>query len=163
MTGLHVDEEPAEEPAEHGRFACYPQAIEAVAEADEADLVAAVLRDQDMTMADSAVCRHLDRRAADLLTGPAFTAWARTMTEVFADRDFLTLRLREWTLLRTIALGRPWTAEDLTSASDWFQRTATTMRFVVSPEALSLLAERGRTRRVRNAASRQPQRPDQPN
>ncbi|MET7725718.1 hypothetical protein [Streptomyces mirabilis] len=163
MTGLHVDEEPAEEPAEHGRFACYLQALEAVAEADEADLVAAVLRDQDMTMADSAVCRHLDRRAADVLTGPAFTAWARTMTEVFADRDFLTLRLREWILLRTIALGRPWTAEDLTSASDWFQRTATTMRLVVSPEALSLLAERGRTRRVRNAASRQLQRPDQPN
>ncbi|MEU0817742.1 hypothetical protein [Streptomyces mirabilis] len=163
MTGLHVDEEPAEEPAEHGRFACYLQALEAVAEADEADLVASVLRDQDMTMADSAVCRHLDRRAADLLTGPAFMAWARTMTEVFADRDFLTLRLREWTLLRTIALGKPWAAEDLTSASDWFQRTATTMRLVVSPEALSLLAERGRTRRVRNAASRQPQRPDQPN
>ncbi|MFC9632204.1 hypothetical protein ACFTY8_23685 [Streptomyces mirabilis] len=124
--------EPAEEPAEHERFACYLQALEAVAEADEADLVAAVLRDQDMTMADSAACRHLDRRAADLLTGPAFTAWARTMTEVFADRDFLTLRLREWTLLRTIALGKPWTAEDLTSASDWFQRTATTMRFVVT-------------------------------
>ncbi|MFE5372261.1 hypothetical protein [Streptomyces mirabilis] len=159
MTGLHGDEEPAG----HGRFACYLQALEAVAEADEADLVAAVLRDQDMTMADSAVCRHLDRRAADLLTGPAFTAWARTTTEVFADRDFLTLRLREWTLLRTIALGKPWAAEDLTSASDWFQRTATTMRFVVSPEALSLLAERARTRRVRNAASRQLQRRDQPN
>ncbi|MER5667151.1 hypothetical protein [Streptomyces mirabilis] len=163
MTGLHIDEEPAEEPAEHRRFACYLQALEAVAEADEADLVAAVLRDQDTTMADSAVGRHLDRRAADLLTGPAFTAWARTTTEVIADRDFLTLRLREWTLLRTIALGEPWAAEDLTSASDWFQRMATTLQIVTSPEALRLLAERGRTRRVRNAASRQPQRRDQPN
>ncbi len=81
------------------------------------------------------------------------------MTEVFADREFLALRLREWTLLRTIALGKPWAAEKIsTSASDWFQRTATTMRFVVSPEAPSLLAERGRTRRVRNAASGQLQR-----
>ncbi|MFE4994596.1 hypothetical protein ACFRH4_25205 [Streptomyces mirabilis] len=166
MTGPHTAEEPdegsAEEPAEHRRFACYLQALEAVAEADEADLVAAVLRDQDTTMADSAVGRHLDRRAADLLTGPAFTAWARTMTEVIADRDFLTLRLREWTLLRTIALGRSWAAEDPTSASDWFQRMATTLQIVASPEALRLLAERGRTRRVRNAASRQLQHRDQP-
>ncbi|MGW1761045.1 hypothetical protein [Streptomyces mirabilis] len=161
MTGLHTDEEPDEGSAEHRRFACYLQALEAVAEADEADLVAAVLRDQDTTMADSAVGRHLDRRAADLLTGPAFTAWARTMTEVIADRDFLTRRLCEWTLLRTITLGEPWAAEDLTSASDWFQRMATATQVVASPEALRLLAEHGRTRRVRNAASRQLQHRDQ--
>ncbi|WP_455361752.1 hypothetical protein [Streptomyces sp. SYSU K21746] len=58
-------------------------------------------------MAASAVGRHLDRRAADLLTEPRFTAWAQTMTEVIADRDFLARRLREWTLLRTIAVGPP--------------------------------------------------------
>ncbi|MET7780994.1 hypothetical protein ABZT28_35535 [Streptomyces sp. NPDC005388] len=85
------------------------------------------------------------------------------MTEVIADRDFLTLRLREWTLLRTIALGEPWAAEDLTSASDWFQRMATTTQVVASPEALRLLAEHGRTRRVRNAVSRQLQHRDQLN
>lgn len=159
MISLHLDEEPAE----HRRFARYLQALEAVAEADEAGLVAAILRDQDATMADSAVGRHLDRRAADLLTGPRFTAWAQTMTEVFADRDFLTLRLREWTLLRTIALDNPWTVEELTGATDWFQRMAATTQIVNSPEALRLLAERGRTRRVRNAASRQLRYPDQSN
>lgn len=158
MIGPHLDEEPAE----HRRFARYLQALEAVAEADEAGLVAAVLRDQDVTMADSAVGRHLDRRAADLLTGPWFTAWAQTMTEVIADRDFLTLRLREWTLLRTIALGDPWTA-GLTGATDWFQRMAATTRIVTSPKALMLLAERGRTRRVRNATSHQLRHRDQPN
>ncbi|MGW9130027.1 hypothetical protein [Streptomyces sp. NPDC055681] len=152
MTALHA----GEEPAEHRRFARYLQALEAVAEADEAGLVAAVLRDQDATVADSAVGRHLDRRAADLLTGPRFTAWAQNLTEVIADRDFLTRRLREWTLLRTIAQGKPWVAEELISASDWFQRVAaTTTQIVPSPEALMLLAERGRTRRVRDAASRQ--------
>ncbi|MFF4509456.1 hypothetical protein [Streptomyces sp. NPDC001401] len=159
MIGPHLDEEPAE----HRRFARYLQALEAVAEADEADLVAAVLRDQDATMADSAVGRHLDRRAADLLTGPWFTAWAQTMTEVIADRGFLTLRLREWTLLRTIALGDPWTAEELTGATDWFQRMAATTQIATSPKALRLLAEHGRTRRVRNAASRQLRHRDQPN
>ncbi|MFE5097400.1 hypothetical protein ACFRCI_45780 [Streptomyces sp. NPDC056638] len=159
MTRLHTDEEPAE----HRRFAHYLQALETVAEADEADLVAAVLRDQDATMADSAVGRHLDRRAAGLLTEPRFTAWAQTMTEVIADRDFLTRRLHEWTLLRTIVLGKPWTAEDLASASDWFQRMAAAPQIVTSPEALRLLAERGRTRRVRNAANRQLRHRHQPN
>jgi hypothetical protein len=98
--------------------------------------------------------RHLDRRAADLLTGSCFTIWARTMAGVVADRDFLTRRLYEWTLLRTIALDNPWTAEELTGATDWCQRITVTTQLVTSPKALGLLAERGRTRRVRNAASR---------
>lgn len=147
-----------EEPAEHQRFARYLQALEAVAEPDEAGLVAAVLRDEDATMADSAVGRHLDRRAADLLTDSRFTAWAQTLTEVIADRDFLACRLREWTLLRAIALGRPWAAEDLTRASDWCQRMAATTQIAPSSRALSLLAEHGRNRRVRNAAQLQLQR-----
>lgn len=159
MISPHLDEEPAE----HRRFAGYLQVLGAVAEGDEADLVAAVLRDQDMKMADSAVGRHLDCRAADLLTDPRFTAWAQTLTEVIADRDFLTLRLREWTLLRTIALDEPWTAEELTGATDWFQRMAATTQIAASPKALRLLAERGRTRRVRNAASWQLRHRDQPN
>ncbi|WP_406307097.1 hypothetical protein OHA61_38805 [Streptomyces sp. NBC_00885] len=158
MTGRHADEEPAE----HRRFAHYLEALEVVAEGDEADLVAAVLRDQDTTMADSAVGRHLDCRAAGLLSDPRFTAWAQTLSEVIADRDFLARRLHEWTLLRAIALGKPWAAEELTSASDWFQRTATTL-IVTSPEALRLLAERGRTRRVRHAATRQLRHRGQPN
>ncbi|WP_326601283.1 hypothetical protein OG930_02220 [Streptomyces sp. NBC_01799] len=157
MTALHA----GEEPAEHWRFARYLQALEAVAEADEAGLVAAVLRDQDATVADSAVGRHLDRRAADLLTDSRFTAWAQTLAEVIADRDFLARRLREWTLLRTIAQGKPWVAEELISASDWCQRVAATTQIVPSPEALTLLAERGRTHRIRDAASRQLRHRDQ--
>lgn len=159
MTNPHLDEEPAE----HRRFARYLQALKAVAKADEVALVAVVLRDQDTAMADSAVGRHLDRRASDLLTDAKFTAWAQTLIEVIADRDFLTLRLREWTLLRTIALGEPWTAEELTGATDWFQHIAATTQIAPSPEALRLLAERGRTRRVRNAASQQLRHQDQPN
>ncbi|MFE3288948.1 hypothetical protein ACFXJJ_38395, partial [Streptomyces sp. NPDC059233] len=87
------------------------------------------------------------------LTGPRFPAWATMMATVVGDRAFLAGRLREWTLLRAIALDEPWTDEQLLSASDWFQRTATILH-VTSPAALSLLAEHGRTRRVRNAASR---------
>ncbi len=150
MTGPHMDDEPPE----HRRYAVYLQALDVVPEADEAGLVAAVLRDDCVSMAQSAVNRHLERRAAELLTDPHFPAWARMMATTIGDRAFLIHRLREWTLLRAIALGEPWAAEKLTSASDWFQRTAAAAESVTSPDALSLLAERGRTRRVRNAASR---------
>ncbi|MFF6783038.1 hypothetical protein [Streptomyces sp. NPDC012510] len=142
-----------EEPAEHLRFRRYLTALEAVAEADEAELVAAVLRDEDAAMAQSAVVRHLDRRAARLLPDSRFTAWVHTMTGVVAERAFLVRRLREWALLGAIARGEPWAPEDITTASDWFQRTAVTERAAALPEALTLLAEHGRTRRVRNAAT----------
>jgi len=146
----HLDQEPPE----RRRFARYLHALEAVAETDEADLVAAVLRDRDAAMAESAVGRHMDRRASQLLTVPAFTGWAHAMAEVIAERDFLTRRLREWSLLRSIVLGEPWAVEKVTGASDWFQRLATTTQIVSSPDALRMLADHGRTRRIRNAASR---------
>ncbi|MET9979914.1 hypothetical protein ACFYOI_36200 [Streptomyces microflavus] len=51
-------------------------------------------------------------------------------------------------------LDEPWTDEQLLTASDWFQCTAVAAQLVTSPDALHLLAEHGRTRRVRNTASR---------
>ncbi|WP_217711451.1 hypothetical protein [Actinomadura sp. NAK00032] len=108
MTGPDFDEEPAE----HRRFARYLHDLEAVDESDEADLVAVVLGDQDTTMAESAVGRHMDRRAAQLLATAAFTLWTDTMADVIADHDFLTRRLHEWRLLRTIVMGDPWHGHD---------------------------------------------------
>ncbi|GAB3659992.1 hypothetical protein GCM10027589_21410 [Actinocorallia lasiicapitis] len=151
-----------DEPAEHHRYRHYLQALEDVAESDEIELVTTVLRDEDPMMAEAAVNRHLEHRAAQLLTDTAFTAWAQTMATVIRDRPFLIRRLREWTLLRAIALDKPWTAEEITTASDWFQRTASFVQIVTSQQALSLLVEQGRTRRVRNAASRRLLQLDQP-
>ncbi|WP_330455082.1 MULTISPECIES: hypothetical protein [unclassified Streptomyces] len=142
----------SDEPAEHRRFAHYLHALQYVTAADEADLLAAVLRDEDTTMATSAVSRHMDRRAAKLLTAPAFTAWFQAISQVIDQHDFLTTRLHEWRLLRTLALGGPWAAGDLTAASDWLQRTAVSTPVVTAPDVLRLFAEHGRTRRVRNAA-----------
>ncbi|MGW6416237.1 hypothetical protein [Streptomyces sp. NPDC055055] len=123
-----------------------------MADADEVTLVASVLRDPDRGMASSAVGRHVDRRAAALLTGPRFTDWSAALADACAGDDFLVRRLREWTLLDTVARGGPWSADEVTGASDWFQRTVATTPVPTSPEALRLLAERGRTRRVRHAA-----------
>ena len=141
-----------EVPEEHLRFGRYLQELADVLPEDEAGLVELVLRDPDRTMAQSAVVRQLDRRAAQLLADATFPDWRRAMSTVIVDREFLVHRLREWTLLRSIAIDDSWRPDDLVAASDWFQRTAAQM--LTSPAALRLLADEGRTRRVRAAANR---------
>ncbi|XRQ07333.1 hypothetical protein ACN3XK_64315 [Actinomadura welshii] len=152
MTSHNTDGQPA--PDEHQRFAQYLQDLAGVRETDEADLVAAVLRDPDQVMAQSAVIRHLDNRAANLLPLPdqRFEDWAHAMASQISELDFLTRRLHEWTMLRLITMGERWAVEEVTTASDWFQRKA--VETVTTPAVLTLLATAGRTRRVRAAANR---------
>ncbi|MFD8012561.1 hypothetical protein [Streptomyces sp. NPDC058955] len=133
-----------------------------MAEPDEVELVTAVLQDEDMPMAQSVVVRHIDRRAAELLPSPRFTVWAHTLSGVIAEYGFLNRRLQEWSLLRAIAVGDAWAPEELTTASDWCQRSLLSIRLARTPKALALLAEHGRTRRTRNAAARPLPCPEQP-
>lgn len=143
---------PGPGPQEHWRYARHLAALAAVAGgAAEAEAVAAVLRDPDPVMAESAVVTHLDRRAAQLLGDARFPGWARAMAGVLAGREFPVRRLSEWTLLKSIGAGEPWSRAELASASDWCQRTAA--QSVASDEALAVLAASARTRRVRNTAA----------
>lgn len=136
-------------PDEHVRFAAYLGKLGHVADANEVDLVGRVLTDPDLTMAQSAVLRHLDRRAAVLYAGPDYEGWARAMTQATIDHPFLTQRLREWSLFRAITLKLPWQPENLLTSSNWLQlKTAAG----TNTEAIEILAEAGRTRRIRNAA-----------
>lgn len=144
-------EAPQQEPSEHVRFAAYLSELAQVTDAEETSLITKVLGDPDRGMAQSAVLRHLDRRATDLHLGPAFEPWTRAMAQVTADCPLLVRRLQEWALLRAISLGQPWNPAALLDSSDWLQRkTAATS----STEALQLLAESGRTKRIRNTATR---------
>ncbi|MFK0198432.1 hypothetical protein [Streptomyces lavendulae] len=117
----------------------------------EAEAVAAVLRDPDPVMAESAVVTHLDRRAPRLLPGTEFPDWARALHPVLDGHAFPARRLREWSLLKAIEAGTDWNAAELAAASDWCQNTAA--RSLASREALTLLAASARTRRVRNTAA----------
>jgi hypothetical protein len=138
-----------EEPAEHLRFAAYLSALEQVTNADEANMVSEVLTDPDQTMAQSAVLRHLDRRATELHPGPAYEPWAEMMTRATTRHPFLTQRLREWSLFRAVALGQPWQPDALLDASNWLQlKTAAGS----DATALEVLADGGRTKRIRNTA-----------
>lgn len=139
------------EPDEHRRYACHLRALGAVGADDEPALVSEILQDPDPVMAQAAVARHIDDRARLLLTDERFPGWVHTMTGVIGERDFLTRRLTEWTLLAAIAQDKPWAPAQVTSAPDWFQRKA--VEVLASPDALALLASQGRTRRVRAAAS----------
>ncbi|MEU9143374.1 hypothetical protein [Streptomyces sp. NPDC048349] len=139
-------------PPEHWRYERHLESLAAArGQSAEAEAAAAVLRDPDPVMAESAVVTHLNRRAARLLDDEAFAAWARAMTAALAGRAFPQRRLHEWTLLKAITRGEPWSAAELTAASDWCQRTAA--QSLNSSEALNLLAASARTRRVRNAAA----------
>ncbi|SMQ17072.1 hypothetical protein SAMN06272771_3454 [Streptomyces sp. Ag82_O1-12] len=136
-------------PAEHARFAAHLVELEQVADADEAGLVAGVLADPDRVMAGAAVVRHLDRRAAELFATPLWEEWAEAIARVMTGHAFPVRRLQEWSLLRAVVLGLPWHRDDLLGASDWLQLKAAAGR---NPEALQVLAESGRTKRIRNAA-----------
>ncbi|MCJ0874521.1 hypothetical protein [Streptomyces sp. AP-93] len=151
-TGRTEGTAPTGTPSEHWRYTRHLESLAAVSgEPAEAEVVAAVLRDPDLVMAESAVVTHLDRRAVRLLADEAFPAWARAMGEALGGRHFAARRLREWTLLKAVTRGEPWSAAELLAASDWCQRTAA--RSLHADEALRLLAAGARTRRVRNAAA----------
>ncbi|AKL64957.1 hypothetical protein OHU17_31025 [Streptomyces goshikiensis] len=140
------------EPPEYWRYTLHLASLAAAPdEADEAERVAAVLRDPDRVMAESAVVTHLDRRAARLLADERFQDWARAVGAALEGRAFPVARLREWSLLQSVNQGGPWSAAELAGASDWCQRTAVAL--LTSYEALRLLADAGRTRRVRHAAA----------
>lgn len=142
-------ENSAREPAEHARFAAYLDELEQVADADESSLVGAVLADPDPVMARAAVVRHLDRRAAEHFPALLWEEWAGAMARVVTGHPFLVRRLQEWSLFRAVALGLPWHRDDLLAGSDWLQLKAADG---TNPEALQVLAESGRTKRIRNAA-----------
>jgi hypothetical protein len=149
-SGAVSADDPDRDPDEHVRFARYRSAFDEVAPADAASLIAQVLTDPDGGMASSAVCEYLDRRAAELLTDPVYPAWRLEMTGPVGVDDFSTRRLNEWTLLRAMTLNEPWDAENLLASSNWLQlRTAEKSSAVT---VLEVLAESGRTRRIRNIA-----------
>ena len=101
-------------------------------------------------MAHSAVIGHLDHRAASLGPGEAFADWSRRIAPVLQGHDLPERRLVEWSLLKGIESGQPWNTSDLIEASNWLQHKLA--EHTGPREALAVLAENGRTNRIRNTA-----------
>ncbi|MGW2371630.1 hypothetical protein [Kitasatospora sp. NPDC001683] len=142
---------PEPEPDEHLRLARYRREFARAAPEEVAGLVARVLADPDRAMASGAVCEYLDRRAAELLTEPAFPAWCRELAQAVSADGFARRRLDEWALLRAMELDEPWEERQLLAASNWLQLQAAESASAGS--CLGVLAAGGRTRRIRTTAA----------
>ena len=138
------------EPAEHARLHGYVRALAQVSDIDECELLAHVLSDPNRAMSDSAVIGHLDRRAAALCDDASFIAWSQWIARVLDGHQLPERRLREWSLLNEIDSGRPWNTAYLIEVSDWLQRRLAER--TDSRQALTALANQGRTNRIRNTA-----------
>jgi hypothetical protein len=71
------------------------------------------------------------------------------MTAATIRFPFLTQRLREWSIFRAVMLGQSWHRDALLESSNWLQlKTAEAS----AGAALEILADSGRTKRIRNTA-----------
>lgn len=124
---------------EHLRFEWYRDAVPR----DETAFLRLVLADPDREMAISAVSARIDERARSSVD---FASWAERVGPVCAHVEFLRHRLAEWRLIIDALAGRPVDSGAVLAASDWAQRK---LASAVDGDLLVLLAEHGRTRRVR--------------
>ncbi|MFI9811240.1 hypothetical protein [Saccharothrix variisporea] len=132
---------------EHVRHEVYLRVLADATPPDDLPIIARVLDDPDQVMAVSAVVRHLDRMGE---SHPDFDTWADAVLPVLGGREFPTRRVAEWLLYRDLAAGGEPDQDRLREASDWLQRKIADN--VTSPVVLEVLAEVGRTKRVRNTA-----------
>ncbi|MQY13755.1 hypothetical protein SRB5_39070 [Streptomyces sp. RB5] len=136
---------------EHVRFWAYQEALRGVADLeDEVRLVGRILADPDQGMATGTISWHLSKRVPEVVDRPDFGDWLRAMAEAVREYPWLTQRLDEWMLARAIAVGEPWEPAALADAAQWVQRMVAETFDV--PEALAVLAESGRSKKIRNIA-----------
>lgn len=79
-------------------------------------------------------------------------SWAGTVSDITSGHDFLCGRISEWADFKRITEDGHISDAFFDSSSDWLQRKLS--EELTSAEALAKLADRGRTRRVRNTAQR---------
>lgn len=156
-TGLTADLDAAVAD-EHVRWALYRRVVAAVAareHRDDKEIVATIVRDPVDLVAKSAVVELVDAVAAQTTDPAAFHAWATEFDPELdhlseGQRAFVRQRVRDWTLYLTIETGHEPTAAELDGATNWMQRLIADHS--TSRPALALLAETGRTRKIRNIA-----------
>lgn len=154
---VDIDEAVADE---HVRTSAYHRVVAVVAcspsrERDRA-IVATILRDPHEMGARTAVVALVDRIAMTA-SGPAeFRRWSagllpeidRLMTE--GCRAFVHQRTHDWLFRLSIRDGHTATSAELAQVTDWMQRVLAEKS--MSPALLALLADSGRTRKIRNIA-----------
>jgi len=138
---------------EHRRYALYSEALMAVAPDRERQLLASVVEDPDKAMRESVIVKHIDRLAARRVSLADFAGWYQPLRDLLDAASSARLRGDEWLIAKRLDEAGGNTAnEDINAWSDWLQRKLSAE--ASSRAVLALLAESGRTRRIRSAAQR---------
>lgn len=141
----------------HVRSAAYQRVVAAARRRDQdRALVATILGDPDGMAAKTAVVALVDRVAPGFADPADFARWAAGLAPEIdrlageGHRAFLHRRIGDWTLYLAVRAGRTPGPAELAAATDWMHRTLATES--TSPAVLDLLAETGRTTRIRRLA-----------
>lgn len=137
---------------EHVRHAIYLDALRGASPRVERDVISGVLSDPDLAMRESALASYFDDAVLRMESVEEVEEWADRIGDLIADSRFLASRLDEWKLLKKAEAGEGVPERELLDSSDWFQRRLSDAS--VPPGVLRLLAEHGRTKRVRATALR---------
>jgi len=157
VTDVDLDEAMVDE---HVRSSAYRKVVAVVAEGPRGDIdeivVRASLRDPVNVVAKSAVVALIDA-VAPTMSGPTeFERWAASLgpeldhLSTSTERDFVRLRIHDWTVYLAIAAGDTPTVSNLAATTNWMQHLLASES--TSPAILTMLAESGNTRKIRNTA-----------
>jgi hypothetical protein len=139
---------------EHVRIPAYLRVISVAAAAHHRDgdrtLVATIVRDPMATAARTAVVELVDRIASRSASAGEFQRWAAGILPEVGQFEFIHRRVRDWTLYLSIEDGHVPTPDELAAATDWMQRMLAERS--TSVPTLTVLAEHGRYRKIRNIA-----------
>jgi hypothetical protein len=157
ITDMDVDEAVEDE---HVRLSLYLRVIaEATATQDRAndrEVIGRILRDPEELTSKTAFVEFVDNVAGRSTDPAEFERWAAAITpeieslQAEGNRRFLHDRIRDWTIYLTIKAGHTPNSAELAETTDWMQRTIAETS--TSLPTLTLLAENGRTRKIRNVA-----------
>jgi hypothetical protein len=145
---------------EHVRSLLYRKvvaiAVASQSRASDRTIVATILRDPVDLVSKSAVVEFMDAIAMKTADPAVFRQWAAGLraetAQLAADatHTFISRRIDDWNVYLSIGAGRIPTSGELASTTHWMQRLLAERS--TSPPVLALLADIGRTRKIRNIA-----------
>ncbi|MDQ3786875.1 MAG: hypothetical protein M3422_06485 [Actinomycetota bacterium] len=151
MTDVDLDVAVADE---HVRWAVYRRVIASLTADSEHTAVAAILRDPADLVARSAVVELVDTRAMQATDPAAFQEWAAGLDLgdlAAVHQEFVRGRVHDWTVYLAVENGHTPTAAEIDGVTNRMQRLLA--EHSTSQAVLAVLAETGRTRKIRNIAA----------
>lgn len=145
---------------EHVRSRLYHKIIAEIAESqsrhNDRVIVATILRDPMELTSKTAIVYLVDNIAMRMTDPVEFQQWAAGLApeirlfKAEGHREFLHRRIHDWTIWLAIRAGRTPTSVELTDTTAWMQRIIAEKS--TSLPILGVLAESGRTKKIRNIA-----------